>query len=61
MVSVGPDDPLSDVVELMLEHRVGAVPVVGPEGRLVGIVSYIDVLRHLAGDLADEATPGRDR
>lgn len=50
--SVDPEAELSEVVELMLDHKVGAVPVVEPDGsRLVGIVSYMDVLRVLADQL----------
>jgi acetoin utilization protein AcuB len=46
---------LSDVVELLIEHRVGAVPVVRPDTRdVVGIVSYVDVLRAVQ-DLLEEA------
>lgn len=45
---------LSDVVGLMLESKVGAVPVVRPATReVVGIVSYIDVLR-VVQDLLEE-------
>jgi CBS domain-containing protein len=30
----------------MIDHRIGAIPVVEPGGRkLVGIVSYVDALR----------------
>ena len=37
---------LSEVVQLMIDHKFGAIPVVEElDGRLVGIVSYIDVLR----------------
>lgn len=46
------DDELSDVAELMIDHRIGAVPIVDARGMLVGIVSYIDVLRSL---IANEA------
>lgn len=46
VLSVHPQAELADAIDLMLEHRVGAVPVVEmDEGRLVGIVSYVDVLR----------------
>lgn len=46
VVTVGPDDDVGDLVDVMLESRVGAVPVVeGPSGRVVGIVSYVDLLR----------------
>jgi len=44
-ISVEPDDDLEDVVDLMIENKVGAVPVVDPEGHVAGIVSYLDILR----------------
>ena len=41
-----PETPLRDAVELLIQSKVGAVPVVVPEsGNLVGILSVIDVLR----------------
>ena len=44
-LSVGPEAPLSEVIEMMLEQKVGAVPVVDTfTDRLLGIVSYVDVL-----------------
>ena len=46
VITVGPEDGLDEVVDLMLESRVGAVPVVEAHSRrVVGIVSYVDVLR----------------
>lgn len=36
--------PLAQLCDLFLEHKVGAVPVCD-DGALVGIASYIDVLR----------------
>jgi acetoin utilization protein AcuB len=51
VLSVEEDDDVGDAVELMLEHKVGAVPVVDGEGKLSGIVSYMDVLRELAEKL----------
>ena len=46
VVSVSPQTEVSEVVELMLEEKLGALPVVGGEDdELVGIVSYVDVLR----------------
>lgn len=44
-ISVGVEAELGEVVDLLLEHKIGAVPVVDPEGNVVGIVSYVDVLR----------------
>lgn len=46
VVSVDPESDVSEVIELMLEHKVGAIPVVSIESQeLLGIVSYVDVLR----------------
>lgn len=43
---VGPEDDLSEVIQLMIDQKFGAIPVVDPiEGKLTGIVSYIDILR----------------
>lgn len=47
VVSVEPDTPIVEVVELLLEHRIGAVPVVDAEQHVVGVVSYVDLLRAL--------------
>lgn len=44
--SVEEEDDIQDVVDLMLENKIGAVPVVDGEGVLVGIISYVDVLRN---------------
>jgi acetoin utilization protein AcuB len=55
VIAVEPDTDLGEVVELLLEHRIGALPVVEPETReVVGIVSYIDVLRGLHAMLEGE-------
>jgi acetoin utilization protein AcuB len=52
VVSVDPETSLGDVIDLMVEHRIGAVPVVDPDtSELVGIVSYIDVLKVARNEL----------
>ena len=46
VISVDPDTDVAEVIDLMVESRAGAIPVVDAHsGRLKGIVSYIDVLR----------------
>lgn len=46
VVSVTAETDLADVIEMMLDQKVGAIPVVRPDTQeLVGIVSYVDVLR----------------
>jgi acetoin utilization protein AcuB len=44
---VDEDDDLDAVVDLMLENNLSVVPVVDPQVKVVGIVSYLDVLRIL--------------
>lgn len=48
VLSVTPESDLSEVIELLLENKISAVPVVNPlEGNLVGIVSYVDLLEEM--------------
>ena len=48
VIFVEPDTDVKDVVELLIENKIGAVPVIRPDTReVVGIVSYIDALRAL--------------
>ena len=55
VVAAEPETDVSELVTLFLEHKVGAIPVVVPDTRrVVGIVSYIDILRALRDELEDE-------
>ena len=52
VIAVGPEAELVEVIDLLLEHRVGAVPVIRPEtAELIGIISYVDVLEALRDSL----------
>nr|WP_042418171.1 CBS domain-containing protein [Streptacidiphilus anmyonensis] len=44
VVSVGQDAPFKDIVALMNQWQVSAVPVTAGEGRVVGVVSEADLL-----------------
>lgn len=57
VMSVGPDTPALDAARTMLEHKVGCLPVVDGDHRLVGIVSEADFLRLAARFLEDEQKP----
>ena len=57
LLSVAPDDPVAEVVALMIAHRAHRVLVLSDAGDLVGIVTTIDVLRELA---AGRISPSRD-
>jgi CBS domain-containing protein len=45
-VAIDPDADIEEAIDLLLEHRISALPVVELDtGLLRGIVSYEDVLR----------------
>ena len=48
VVTIGQDDDLGRAVDKMLEHDVSGLPVVDDSGRLIGILSRIDVIAGLA-------------
>jgi acetoin utilization protein AcuB len=52
VLSVNPGAAVREIIDLMVEERVGALPVVdGHTGAVVGIVSYVDVLRAAAENM----------
>ena len=54
IIAVEPETEVREVIGLLLEHRMGAIPIVHPDTRAVlGIISYIDVFRAL-GDLLED-------
>jgi CBS domain-containing protein len=48
VITVGPGATLPDVADLLVTHRISALPVLGPGGELVGIVSDGDLIRRSA-------------
>lgn len=48
-ICVTEEEPLSALARLFADGRLGAVLVVDRADRLVGAISYVDVLRSLAG------------
>jgi CBS domain-containing protein len=54
-IAAAPETSVSELITLFLEHKIGAIPVVLPDShRIVGIVSYIDVLRAVQDMLEEE-------
>jgi CBS domain-containing protein len=45
VITVGPDNTVQEVAEILLAKRISGVPVVDSDGKLVGIVSEGDLLR----------------
>lgn len=55
VIWVDTETDLDDVVSLLIEHKVGALPIVSPGTRdVVGILSYVDVLRVFQSSLQDD-------
>lgn len=50
VISVDVEADAAEIVDLMLDQGIGAVPVVDADGTLVGIISYVDILRVLPLD-----------
>ena len=59
LVTVAPEDDLSRVMKLMTRHRMRHMPVLR-DGKLSGIVSIGDVVKHRLDDLELEANVLRD-
>jgi acetoin utilization protein AcuB len=58
VISVEVEADAAEIIDLMIDRKIGAVPVVDGDGTLVGIVSYVDLLRELR--LEDEEVPAKD-
>lgn len=50
-VTVDPDDEFREAVELLIDEKMGGLPVVNSDGALVGIITYVDALRFLLESL----------
>ena len=57
VLSVDLEADAAEIIDLMLDQKVGAVPVVDADGTLVGIVSYMDILRAIPVDDEDYEAP----
>lgn len=53
-IVLAPDDDLREAIEVLIEEKVGSIPVVDEEEGLVGIVTYVDVLRCFLERLQEE-------
>jgi len=53
-MTVSPEDDLQEAVELLIEEKIGGIPVVDEAEGLVGIVTYVDILRCFLNRLQEE-------
>jgi cystathionine beta-synthase len=47
LITAGPQDRLLEVIGRMRQHGVSQLPVVDADGRLLGLVSEVDLLDHM--------------
>ena len=59
VITVSPDESVNRVMKLMTQHRVRHMPVLR-DGKLVGIISIGDVVKHRLEDLELETNVLRD-
>ena len=45
LIAVMPESSLRDAAQLMIEHKIGGLPVVDNSGDVVGIITEIDIFR----------------
>lgn len=53
VLAVTPATDVVEIIDLMAENRIGAVPVLDSDSHLAGIISYVDVLRAAGKVLAE--------
>ncbi len=53
-ITVQTDAPLGQVAEIMLEKKIGGLPVVDNTGNLVGIITESDIFRRVVKGWSDE-------
>jgi len=52
--SLTPEDTLEKAVELMAQHKLGCIPIVDPNGRVIGITTVTDMMKLFLKALREE-------
>ena len=62
LVTIDPEEKLDEALKLMAQNQVRRLPVVGQDGRLVGVVAQADIAREAkekqTGELVEEISWG---
>lgn len=53
-ITLSPDDELQEALELLIDEKIGGIPVVDEAAGLVGIVTYVDLLKCFLNRLQEE-------
>lgn len=54
VVTVDPDTPLQDAAQLMIEHRIGGLPVVDADKHVIGVITETDIFKAFVTLLSNE-------
>jgi len=60
LITASEDTPISEIAELLEQHRIKRVPVLGQDGRLIGIISRVNLLQGLASACRKPSAPTDD-
>jgi CBS domain-containing protein len=65
VLTIGPDEPIDHAIELMEENSLHHLPVIGKDGRVVGMIAQSDLGRRMTnrelGELARQTSVPRPR
>ncbi len=63
VIAVTPETSLVDAARLMIEHKIGGLPVLSDGGHVVGVVTESDIFRALVSliEIDDDSRSGPDR
>jgi CBS domain-containing protein len=56
VLTVHPEDPISKVAQIMLDHKISGLPVLDDDQHVVGIITESDIFRMLIANL-EKQTP----
>lgn len=60
-ITVQEDTDVTEIIDVLIAERIGAVPVVDGGDRVIGIISYVDILAALRPEESASVRPGGGR
>jgi cystathionine beta-synthase len=58
LITVAVDDRMTDVIAILKENDISQVPAIGPDGSLVGLVTEVDLLKHMLASTRTQSDNG---
>jgi len=54
LITVSPDTPIAEAARLILDNKIGCLPVINRDGSTAGIITDSDFLKHIAREAKKE-------